>query len=383
MEKIANIKVLIATGLYSPEIGGPATYTKMLEEKLCDHGVDLTILPFGTVRHFPKVVRHAVFMWKVWQLSRSNDVIYALDSISVGVPAWLVSVVTGKPFLVRLGGDYAWEQGQQRFGLEMTLDEYTRSPKKAAFFVRALAFIQSFIVKRAKIVIAPSEYLKSIITTWGVDPLKIRVIYSALFPLEVNVPKAVIREQLEYKGTVITTVGRLVPWKGFRELIDVVAGLREEMPGISLVIIGDGPLHAELQNKITQLKLQNHVRLVGRLGKDALGAAIKGSDLFVLNTAYEGLSHQLLEVMDLGVPIITTNIGGNPELITDGISGVLVEVGDSEGLSSAIKQVVANESTQVRLTQNARLRIQDFSQDAVVAKLAELLHSEMMPLLKK
>jgi glycosyltransferase involved in cell wall biosynthesis len=122
---------------------------------------------------------------------------------------------------------------------------------------------------------------------------------------------------------------------------------------------------------------------VGRLGKDALGAAIKGSDLFVLNTAYEGLSHQLLEVMDLGVPIITTNIGGNPELITDGISGVLVEVGDSEGLSSAIKQVVANESTQVRLTQNARLRIQDFSQDAVVAKLADLLHSEIMPLLKK
>jgi glycosyltransferase involved in cell wall biosynthesis len=378
MEKITNIKVLIATGLYSPEIGGPATYTKMLEEKLCAHGVDLTILPFGTVRHLPKVVRHAVFMWRAWKLSRNMDVIYALDPVSVGVPSWIVSLVARKPFLVRLGGDYAWEQGQQRFGLDATLDEYTKSPKTAPFLVRVLAFVQSFIVKRASLVIAPSEYLKGIIATWGVDPSKIRVIYSALFPLEVNVPKAVIREQLEYKGTVITTVGRLVPWKGFSELIDVVAQLKDEMPDISLVIIGDGPLDAELKNKVAQLQLEDRVRLVGRLGKDALGAAIKGSDLFVLNTSYEGLSHQLLEVMDLGVPIVTTNVGGNPELITDGISGVLVEVGDSEGLASAIKQVAANESTQLRLTQNARIRIQDFSQDAVVAKLAELLHTEIV-----
>jgi glycosyltransferase involved in cell wall biosynthesis len=378
MEKITNIKVLIATGLYSPEIGGPATYTKMLEEKLCAHGVNLTILPFGTVRHLPKVIRHAVFMWKAWKLSRNMDVIYALDPVSVGVPSWIVSLVARKPFLVRLGGDYAWEQGQQRFGLDATLDEYTKSPKTAPFLVRVLAFIQSFIVKRASLVIAPSEYLKGIIATWGVDPSKIRVIYSALFPLEVNVPKAVIREQLEYKGTVITTVGRLVPWKGFSELIDVVAQLKDEIPDISLVIIGDGPLDAELKNKVAQLQLEDRVRLVGRLGKDALGAAIKGSDLFVLNTSYEGLSHQLLEVMDLGVPIVTTNVGGNPELITDGISGVLVEVGDSEGLASAIKQVAANESTQIRLTQNARIRIQDFSQDAVVAKLAELLHTEIV-----
>jgi glycosyltransferase involved in cell wall biosynthesis len=289
-----------------------------------------------------------------------------------------VSLVARKPFLVRLGGDYAWEQGQQRFGLGETLDEYTKSPKTAPFLVRVLAFVQSFIVKRASLVIAPSEYLKGIIATWGVDPSKIRVIYSALFPLEVNVPKAVIREQLEYKGTVITTVGRLVPWKGFSELIDVVAQLKDEIPDISLVIIGDGPLDAELKNKVAQLQLEDRIRLVGRLGKDALGAAVKGSDLFVLNTSYEGLSHQLLEVMDLGVPIVTTNVGGNPELITDGISGVLVEVGDSEGLASAIKQVAANESTQIRLTQNARIRIQDFSQDAVVAKLAELLHTEIV-----
>jgi glycosyltransferase involved in cell wall biosynthesis len=224
-------------------------------------------------------------------------------------------------------------------------------------------------------VIAPSEYLKRIIATWGVDPDRIRVIYSALFPLAVDESKSALREQLDYKGIVITTVGRLVLWKGFMELIEVVAEVRKEIPEVSLVIIGDGPQHEALLASIVRHGLQDHVRLVGRLGKDALGAAIKASDLFVLNTSYEGLSHQLLEVMDLGVPIVTTNVGGNPELITDGVSGVLVEARDNEALRKAIVSALRNEHLRVQMTQNARVRIQDFSQDVVVAQLAQLLKS--------
>jgi glycosyltransferase involved in cell wall biosynthesis len=200
--------------------------------------------------------------------------------------------------------------------------------------------------------------------------------------LEVEGSKASLREALSYKGTVITSVGRLVPWKGFEELIEAIATLTDTIPDISLVIIGDGPMHDALVQKAEACGVRDRVRLVGKLGKDALGAAIKGSDLFVLNTQYEGLSHQLLEVMDLGIPIVTTNIGGNPELITDGISGVLVEVGDTQELAKAIKHVITNESTQVRLTQNARLRTQDFTQEAVVATFADFLHTEVMPLCK-
>ncbi len=144
------------------------------------------------------------------------------------------------------------------------------------------------------------------------------------------------------------------------------------------MIIGDGPLHESLEATIKELGLQEQVRLVGRLGKDALGAAIKASDLFVLNTAYEGLSHQLLEVMDLGVPIVTTNVGGNPELITDGVSGVLVPPHDNEALEKAIISALRNENLRILMTQNARVRIQDFSQDVVASQLAALLRDEIL-----
>lgn len=378
METLKNIQLLVATGLYPPDIGGPATYSRMLEEKLHAHGVDVTIIAFGTVRHLPKVFRHIVFAWRLYKASKGKDVIYALDPISVGIPARVVSALTRKPFIVRLGGDYAWEQGQQRFGLTQTLDDYTYHPKGVPMLVTALAFIQRRIVRSASFVVLPSEYLKRIVATWGVPVSRIRVIYSALFPLEVDGTKASLREVLSYRGTVITSVGRLVPWKGFEELIEAIALLKDDMPDIELVIIGDGPMHDALIQKAQDCGVSDRVRLVGKLGKDALGAAIKGSDLFVLNTAYEGLSHQLLEVMDLGIPIVTTNTGGNPELITNGISGILVEVGDTEELAKAIKHIVTNESTQVRLTQNARLRTQDFTQEAVVAKFATFLHAEVV-----
>ncbi len=374
-----NIRLLVATGLYPPDIGGPATYSKMLEEKLHQHGVDVVIVPFGKVRHFPKVLRHIVFFGllvkEIWQ----TDVVYALDPISVGIPAYIVAFLTRKKFIIRLGGDYAWEQGQQRFGTTQTLDEYTKEPQKNVWQVRALASLQCFIVTRASFIILPSEYLKKIVITWGVEPKKIRVIYSALFPLEIIGSKETIREQLDYKGTVIISVGRLVPWKGFEKLIEAVAMLKEDIVDISLVIIGDGPLKKALELKIVTCGVGNRVRLVGRLGKDALGAAIKGADVFVLNTAYEGLSHQLLEVMDIGIPIITTDVGGNPELITDGMTGILVKVGDTQELAKAIKHIVLNESAQVRLTQNARLRTQDFTQDVVVVQFVTFLHEEVLP----
>ncbi len=377
MKTSENITVLVATGLYPPDIGGPATYSRMLEEKLHEHNIEVIVIPFGLVRHLPKVVRHITFAFKVFVASKDADYIYALDPISVGVPSLLVSVLRRKPLLVRLGGDYAWEQGRQRFGVTQTLDAYTHTPKDVPFLVKLLAYIQRAVVKHAHSVIAPSEYLKNIIETWGVEPKKITVMYSALFPLQVQGNKTSLREQLSYKGIVITTVGRLVPWKGFGELIDVFSELTKKYDDISLVIIGDGPQHDVLQEKISELGLQEKVRLLGRLGKEALGAAIKASDVFVLNTTYEGLSHQLLEVMELGVPIITTRVGGNPELIEDGVSGILVPIENNDELLRALIRLIDNESLRTLLVQGARIRILDFNQDAVVARFAECIKREL------
>ena len=367
------MKVLIATGLYPPEIGGPATYALLLEDELPKKGVTVTIVPFGWVRHYPKIIRHIVYAYKLWQESRDSDIIYALDPISVGIPALFVAKLRRKKFLIRLGGDYAWEQGRGRFGLTETLDEYLTGNTRRPLMVKVLAALQSYVTKRATKVIAPSEYLKSVIIRWGVMPANIVVIYSALYPLSVEGTKEELHDQLSFTYPTIISAGRLVPWKGFEVLIEVVALLKEKYPGITLVIAGDGEEHDTLVAKAEAEDVATNLRLVGRISKDALGASIKGADVFVLNTAYEGLSHQLIEVMDLGTPIVTTTAGGNPELITNDVSGILVPFNDAQALQAAIIRILEHPETSSRMVQSARARSREFSQAAMI----ETLHNTL------
>ncbi len=368
-----SMKVLIATGLYPPEIGGPATYALLLEDELPKKGVAVSIVPFGWVRHYPKIIRHIVYAYKLWQESKDADIIYALDPISVGIPALFIAKLRRKKFIIRLGGDYAWEQGRGRFGLTETLDEYLTGDTRRPLMVKVLAALQSYVTKRATKVIAPSDYLKSVIIKWGVMPANIVVIYSALYPLSVEGTKEELHDQLSFTHPTIVSAGRLVPWKGFVVLIEVVARLKEKYPDITLVIAGDGEEHDTLIAKAEAEDVATNLRLVGRISKDALGASIKGADVFVLNTAYEGLSHQLIEVMDLGTPIVTTTAGGNPELITNDVSGILVPFNDVQALQAAIIRILEHPETSSRMVQSARARSREFSQTAMI----ETLHNTL------
>lgn len=366
-------RILIATGLYPPDIGGPATYTKMLEAELPGEGYMPVVVPFGVVRHLPRGVRHAVYLWKLFRASKQCDVVYALDPVSVGVATYIVSLIRRVPFMIRLGGDYAWEQGRMRYGLTVSLDAYTADPGGRPLGVRILAAVQSAITRRAQIVIAPSEYLKSIIVTWGVREDRVKVIYSALFPLPVDASRDAIRTQLQYSGTVLVTAARLTPWKGIDTMIEVVAYYCQQGTDVTLVIAGDGEARVSLEAQARERGVADHVRFVGSLTKSALGAAIKGADVFVYNTQYEGLPHQLLEVMDLGVPIVTTDIPGNREVITDGVHGLLVPPNDRDAFVSAIDRFIASADLRNRLTQNARLQSHTFSPKYVVEQLATVL----------
>ena len=177
---------------------------------------------------------------------------------------------------------------------------------------------------------------------WGIAPDKIQVVHSALYPLPVDGRREVLRAQLEYTYPTLVSAARLVPWKGFRVLIDTVHSLRERFPDISLIIIGEGEERKKLEKQVASLNLSAHIRFTSRVSKEALGASLKAADVFVLNTVYEGLSHQLIEVMDLGVPIVTTKSGGNPELITDGVNGYLVDFNNQEQLAEAIVRVISH-----------------------------------------
>src|SRR3989344_5380970 len=150
------MKVLIATPLYPPEIGGPATYAEILKQAW---GNDAIIVKFSDVRKYPKIVRHLLYFRMVLKAARKADVVFALDPVSVGLPAMKAAQKAGKPFIVKIVGDYAWEQGVQRFGVTQNLDEFVKT-KQTNFFIRGLQKVQISVARGVEKVIVPSEYLK-------------------------------------------------------------------------------------------------------------------------------------------------------------------------------------------------------------------------------
>jgi glycosyltransferase involved in cell wall biosynthesis len=369
------MKILLATPLYPPEIGGPATYAHMLEQLLPAHDIEVEIVPFSTARKWPKIIRHIMYFVQLLRVIKDCDMVYALDPSSVGLPAALAAKFKKKLFLLRVPGDYAWEQGQVRFGVTDVLDVFVARKNRYHPVVRFLVRLESYVARQAEIVIVPSEYMKRIVTTWGVHPARIKPIYSALFPLPVSEERSALRTMFGYRGKTIISVGRLVPWKGFDTLIELLPQLRTRVPDANLVIVGDGPMGARLKARTRELNLTDHVRFLDRQPKQALGAAIAAADAFVLNTAYEGLSHQLLEVMDLGVPIVTTDVGGNPELIKDTVTGILVEHNNVEELLTGIERALTHESFTKHMVANARLRVKEFAQEKVILDLVHTLKS--------
>lgn len=326
------MKIVIATGLSPYESGGPATYTRILERELPLRGYEIEVVGFGEVRHLPKIVRHIVYTYRLWKTRKGASVFYALDPVSVGVPVWVASLFSRVPYILRVPGDYAWEQGVQRFKVEMLLDEFVRSYTKCGVGVRVLVWVERFVARGADWVVVPSGYMKEIVEQWGVGSEKIEIIYSVFEPHGLAVSKEEVRNDLGYCGKTIVSAGRLVPWKGFHTLIECVDEVSKRLgEEVCLVILGDGPQ----MDSLKEIAGEN-IRLLGHQSHDALLAAVRGADMFVLNTGYEGFSHVLLEAMDLEVPVISTTVGGNPELIENGVEGVLVSYDDKEELVGAI-----------------------------------------------
>lgn len=372
------MKIVIATGLYPPDIGGPATYSKLLEGALPERGIEPVIVPFGAVRHLPKVIRHLAYAIMLLRRGKGASVIYALDPISVGAPALLACKLSGKKLILRVAGDQAWEQAQQRYGVTDVLDVFVTHTQKYPSGVRRLVSLERRVAKSAAHVVVPSEYLKRILMVWGVAEDNITVIYNSYEPVMITDSRESLRAMFEYKGPVMVSAGRLVPWKGFRTLIDLMPGLLGEIPDLTLVIIGDGPQRAALEARAKELNVSERVRFAGRQPKETLMHAIKGADLFVLNTGYEGFSHQLLEVMALGVPVVTTNVGGNPELIEDGKEGQLVPFDDKEALQNAITRVLSDEELRAAFVAAAESKAHSFELSRMLDETSALLSSYKM-----
>ena len=347
------MKLVIATPLYPPQGGGPATYSALLEKALPVFEVPVMV-KFSDVRRLPKLIRHIAYFLQVHKALKDADMLLVLDPVSTGVPASLAARMRKKPYVVKIVGDYAWEQAVQRFGIAETLDNFNHKKVRNPF-VTALCAIEHMVAQHAAHVIVPSNYLKRVVVGWGIKEEKIAVIYNAV---DVSKRGTIPKTVTELPRPRIVTVARLVPWKGVRELIDSM----EAVSG-SLTVVGDGVERVSLEAHAK--KLQPRVVFTGELSHEDTLAVIEDADVFVLNSRYEGLPHVVIEALLLSTPVIATDVGGTRELISSPSEGILIAPEDTQALTEALSKV----SNLSRPTVAA----EQFSVDTMVGKTAALL----------
>ncbi len=356
------MKILVATGIYPPDIGGPATYSKLLADRLPALGIEVSVLSFGSVRRLPKVFRHIAYFFKCLSALSGTKLVFAQDPVSVGLPALIAARILRKPFLIRVAGDYAWEQAAQRFGVSDSIDEFQN--RKYGFRVEILRRVQRFVVRNADRVIVPSRYFKTLVARWIPDgENRVEVIYNGIEFQSIEAAGQ------EFEKRTIISAGRLVPWKGFDTLIEALVDLPEWM----LEIAGEGPDRSRLEKMIAERGLGTRIKLLGELPRSELMKRIAHAEIFALPTRFESFSFQVVEAMFAGTPVVVTRVGSLPELVEDDREGILIAPDRPEELVAAACRFHTDRAFRELCVQNARTKSRQFDVSVTLAKLKETL----------
>jgi glycosyltransferase involved in cell wall biosynthesis len=190
----------------------------------------------------------------------------------------------------------------------------------------------------------------------------------------VSVPPAVIASATPQgpRPNVLLFLGRLEAAKGIYDLLDALAGVRSAVPDVRLVCAGDGDREA-VRRYADQLGIADAVKFTGWVGPSGKRALLETAAAFVLPSYDEALPVSLVEAMSAGVPPVVSPVGGIPEVVQDGASGVFVAAGDRANLERKLKRVLLDRALAERLgaaaRESARLR---FSASRVLSRIDEL-----------
>jgi glycosyltransferase involved in cell wall biosynthesis len=324
-------RVTVLTGIFPPDIGGPATSVPELVRWLATDGWDPTVVTLAdsleegaeaeAVVRIPRRLpwpRRTAAVVRAVRASRP-DVVFAnglhLES----------ALLRSAPVVQKVVGDWAWERARNRGWTEIGIDEFQRAQAPAR--VRALRALRGIVTRRARRVIVPSRHLAGLVQSWGVDPDRIRVVPNAA-PANLS---ASTHERDAGRGVFL---GRLVSWKNVDHAIAAISRL----PHLRFDVVGAGPMLESLRSFTRSLGADERIRFHGALPREQALALLGGSSFLVLPSSYEGMPHVVLEAFAMGIPVVASNAPGIRAVVDNGRTGLLYRCGDVDDLRRALVQ---------------------------------------------
>jgi glycosyltransferase involved in cell wall biosynthesis len=238
-------------------------------------------------------------------------------------------------------------------------------------------YLSKLKYNKANYIIAVSEAIKKILTENGINHSKITVINSSIDLEKIkiqdkNIVKGKISEiyKINKNNIFIGSLIALVPHKDPLNLIRAAKYVIEKYRNVEFLICGEGELEEKCEMEIKNLGISNNFHLLGYCDNNT--EILNALDIFVLPSKEEGLGSVLIEAMAVGLPIVATDAGGIPEIIKNGINGIIVPKQNPKELAEALIKLIENENLRKELSQNAINYSKNFSSKIMTKKTLEV-----------
>ena len=292
-------RVLIAASIYPPDPGGPALHASRQFEYFQSRGLKVKLVTLAHYRMWPRWIRHLLFSIVLFFKSFGTDIIYAHDAWGVGFIALVGAKLRGEKFVMRVGGDLAWEWAALKGQTFLSMKEwYERSEHTHDMFYK----LTRFVLLRVDLLIVPADILKDVYTKYyGVKSEKVTIIQNPIsgFQIAVNQPEPTI-----------LYASRLVAYKNLDFVLRVLAHIFPKHPELKFLIIGDGPERNRLEELTKTLKIQTQVVFKGTIPQAEV-LDLTSRCLFTLAPALTEFNpNYVLQGLSLGKPFLVSRENG-------------------------------------------------------------------------
>ena len=380
------MRVLITSPVFPPDLGGPAVYVPSIGRFLMERGHEVRVIafcsddqpegfpfPVQAIPRGPLPIRYLRAFFAVLRGAAWADVVYVQEHLAL--LHVLAARLRRRPVVIRIMVDGAWEIAHRK-GWARGDDIVTFQGRTYGWKVGLTRALQRRWWGWASRIICCSEFLRGILVTEHDVPADkaVTVLNAYHGPRAADVPETreAARDNLglERGRRYALTICRLMGWKRVDGIIRALAQLEED---VVLLVAGDGDMQESWGALARDLDVEARVRFLGNVSHDQIPLLIRAADVFVLNSEYEGLSHTLLEVQAIGTPMIASGVCGNPEVVEDGVNGLLVDPADPDGLAAAMGRILGDPALGVSYVEAAHEREGKFDREQTFARVEELL----------
>ena len=377
------MRVVVVSGIWPPDVGGPASHAPALADALVEAGHTVEVVTTADLapdtqpypvhwvaRDRPAPLRHLAVAREVRRAAQGADRVYATTMVR---RAALGSALGRRPLVVKLVADEAYERERRAGRFAGTLEEF--QAERRGLRLRFLRATRTAALRRARCIVVPSAYLRQIAIGWGLDPSRVDVVPNPAPEVPEHPTRDEARATLGIDGFALGVAGRLTAQKALGDTLEALA----RVPDVALLVLGDGPERAELERRAGELGLADRVRFLGAGTRDDVIALFRAVDAALLTSAWENLPHTLLEALATGTPVIATAVGGIPEVVRDGENGLLVPPRDIAAIASAIDRLVHDDALRASLAAAAAPSVEELAEPRILRRIVQAIVGDREP----